>query len=50
MGADLTPEERRKIYLEEKARSEARDRVAAEKKRVAAEKKKKERTRGYGDR
>lgn len=33
MGADLTPEERRKIYLEEKARSEARDRVAAEKKK-----------------
>ena len=39
MGADLTSEERRKIYLEEKARPEARD-------RVAAEKKKKERTQG----
>ena len=46
MGADLTPKERYKIYLEEKARSEARDILAAKKKKVAAEKKKKERTQG----
>ena len=50
MGEDLTPKERYKIYLEEKARSEARDILAAKKrKRAAAEKKKKERTqRGLG--
>ena len=45
MGEDLTPKERYKIYLEEKARSEARDILAAKKKKVAAEKKKKEQTR-----
>ena len=47
MGEDLTPKERYKIYLEEKARSEARAMLAAKKReRVAAEKKKKERTQG----
>ena len=47
MGVDLTPEERQKIFLEEKARAEARDRLAAEKKeRAAKEKKKKDATHG----
>ncbi len=31
MSGDLTPEERQKIYEEEKARAEARDKVAADK-------------------
>ena len=47
MDEHLTPKERYKIYLEEKARSEARDILAAKKRqRAAAEKKKKERTQG----
>ena len=47
MGVDLTPEERQKIFLEEKARAEARDRLAAEKKeRAAKQKKKKDATHG----
>ena len=40
MDRDLTPEEKRKIYLEEKARAEARDKLAAEQKQAASKKKK----------
>ena len=38
MSSSLTPEERRKIYLEEKARAEATDRLAVEKKERVAKK------------
>ena len=41
MDANLTPEERQKIYQEEKARAEAKDKLAAEKKELAAKKEKK---------
>ena len=37
MGKDLTPEERRKIYLEEKARAEVRDKLAADQKQPTAQ-------------
>lgn len=36
MGASLTPEERQKIYLEEKAQAETKDKMAAEKTALAA--------------
>jgi len=39
VGADLTPKERQKIYLEEKVRAEVRDKLAAEQKQAASEKK-----------
>ena len=35
MSSDLTPEERQNIYEEEKARAEARDKIAADKKAEA---------------
>ena len=46
MGADLTPEERQKIYLEEKVRAEARDKLAADHKQAATKKNEKEAKQG----
>lgn len=46
MSSSLTPEERRKIYLEEKARAEAKDRLAAEEKERVAKRDNKDTIRG----
>ena len=42
MGKDLTPEERRKIYLAEKVQAEAKDKLAANQKQATAQRGKKD--------